>query len=128
MPQSRQALPGDRAYRSSHLGNWGARFHQSYDAIDLQHAIDKLGGCVIGSQAFQSQYRMIAAGIALDADRSDGEQPAWVDSLDRRFFLGAQTANRQAGARERMAMQEFGGNAQLGADLADFILVKGREG
>src|SRR5437868_5443710 len=70
---------------------------------------------------------MITARVTLDADGSNRKQPAGFAALDRRFAFRAQSANGETGPRERMPVQEFRGDSQLFADLADFVLIERRE-
>src|ERR1700689_5485205 len=70
---------------------------------------------------------MITTGVAFDADRSNGQQPARIAARHRSRRLRTKATDGQAGPGKRMPVEKLGGNAQLFADLANFIFIKPRQ-
>jgi len=71
-------------------------------------AVDQ-GGSAGVVQRIDREHRGVGSGIALHADRMHGDDDAIRRDLERRARFRAETADCQAGAGERMAVQQFSG-------------------
>ena len=79
-------------------------------------------------QIIDGQHRRVAARIALHAHRVHRNDQAFRRGAHRRVPLRTQAADGQTRPREWMTVQQFRGQTQFAAHLANLVLVKGSQG
>src|SRR5204862_6921679 len=104
--------------------------NQSHYAVNAANAVRQFGGGFVYAAvklAFQGEHRSVGAAIALHAHRVDGNKPAIGRKYGSGLYLGAEAADGEAWAWERMPFEKRGRQPQFCADLPNLIRIERAE-
>ena len=123
-----QAFGRDRRGPNRKLLHRVSAAGHGHHTVHLLHAVGEIDSPLVEVLPGDGKDRLVGPRIALHPDRFHRDQPALVQTLQFQRGGRAQAADGEPRTRKRMPVEELIRQAQLAANLADFVFVEKASG